>query len=414
MSRYLFVVPPLLGHVSPALGVADELRRRGHEVAWVAHTAVVGDLVDGRSVKIYEAGQAFLEDCADLMARHDARRGAASLRLVWEEFLVPLAASMVGPVRAAVDELEPHVVVADQQAFAGSIVAAERGLPWAVSATSTVELFPPLVASASKIANWFQRQLGGLYDRVGQPQLAAAEGFDPRFSPYLVIVYSTPELVGTVESDLSSVAFVGPVLRRTVVPRGTGGQGFPWEWLGGYETRVLVSLGTLVERRGLRFLRTVLEAVDGQPYGVVLVGEAELLPPPPDNVLIRSFVPQVELLAGFDAVVSHGGQNTVAEALTFGLPLVCAPIRLDQPVTATQVVRTGAGRRVNFGRATVPQVREALDAVLHDPSYRAAARRIGATFRAAGGAATAAAYLERLAGQVVEAPPSTGTTTPVR
>mgnify|MGYP000904970767 CR=1 FL=1 len=34
MGRFLFVVPPLTGHVNPTLPVAAELVRRGHEVAW--------------------------------------------------------------------------------------------------------------------------------------------------------------------------------------------------------------------------------------------------------------------------------------------------------------------------------------------------------------------------------------------
>jgi UDP:flavonoid glycosyltransferase YjiC (YdhE family) len=39
-------------------------------------------------------------------------------------------------------------------------------------------------------------------------------------------------------------------------------------------------------------------------------------------------------------------------------------------------------------------LREDLLAVLDDPSYRAAARRVGESFAAAGGAAAAAAHLE--------------------
>jgi UDP:flavonoid glycosyltransferase YjiC (YdhE family) len=33
MSRFLFVVPPLTGHVNPARSVADQLRADGHQVA---------------------------------------------------------------------------------------------------------------------------------------------------------------------------------------------------------------------------------------------------------------------------------------------------------------------------------------------------------------------------------------------
>jgi MGT family glycosyltransferase len=247
------------------------------------------------------------------------------------------------------------------------------------------------VAGARKIAAWFRGQLDGLYARLGMPQLAEA-GFDPRYSPHLIIQYSTRELVGPVQRDLASVVFVGPALRPADAP-----VPFPWEWLEGHEAHVLVSLGTLVQGKGLRFLERAMEAAAGQPYGVVLVGDPDVLPPPPANVLVRPFVPQLELLSRMDAVVSHGGQNTAAEALLRGVPLVCAPIRLDQPITTAQVVQAGAGRRLSFARATAAEIRDAVAAVLGDPSYRVAAARIGESLRAAGGAPAAAAHLEALA-----------------
>jgi len=97
------------------------------------------------------------------------------------------------------------------------------------------------------------------------------------------------------------------------------------------------------------------------------------------------------------AVVSHGGANTVGEALSHGIPLVVAPITLDQPRTAEQVVRAGAGIRVDFNDATPAVLREAMTAVLDDERYRAAAERIRDSFTAAGGAAAAAGHLSRLA-----------------
>jgi UDP:flavonoid glycosyltransferase YjiC (YdhE family) len=87
----------------------------------------------------------------------------------------------------------------------------------------------------------------------------------------------------------------------------------------------------------------------------------------------------------------------VCEALWHGVPLVVAPIRDDQPVVAGQVVDAGAGIRVRFGRVTAPKLGAAIDAVLHEPGYRAAAGRIRTAFRAAGGARAAATHLEELA-----------------
>jgi UDP:flavonoid glycosyltransferase YjiC (YdhE family) len=95
-------------------------------------------------------------------------------------------------------------------------------------------------------------------------------------------------------------------------------------------------------------------------------------------------------------VVTHGGHNTVCESLANGLPLVVTPIRDDQPVVANQVVASGAGLRLRFGRLAPAALRSAVERVLGEPSFREAASRVASSFRQAGGAAAAAGYLEKL------------------
>jgi MGT family glycosyltransferase len=148
---------------------------------------------------------------------------------------------------------------------------------------------------------------------------------------------------------------------------------------------------------GGRFLAAATEAV-GSMDGVaaVVVGPADASAGP-GTVLVRSYVPQLALMPRLAAVVCHGGNNTVCEALSHGVPLVVAPVRDDQPVIAEQVVRSGAGLRVRFGRAGPDAVRTAVHTVLRDPSFRAAARRCQPLFAAAGGAAAAADRVEKLA-----------------
>ena len=45
MGRFLFVVPPLVGHVNPTVSVGRELAARGHRVAWTGHPEVVEPLL---------------------------------------------------------------------------------------------------------------------------------------------------------------------------------------------------------------------------------------------------------------------------------------------------------------------------------------------------------------------------------
>ena len=392
MSRFLFVVPPLTGHVNPTASVGGELLARGHDVAWVGHPGTLRPLLpDG--ARILPAIDDGLE--ADIRAKRErwlALRGMAVLKFFWEEFLIPLGHAMVPGVADAVARFAPDVVVADQQALAGPVVARETGLPWVTSASTSAELVNPL-RTMPKVDAWV-RDL--LHDFAGG---------DIRFSERLVLVYSSKALVAGEFGD--EVAFVGPALAHRV-ERG----GFPWEWLvrgagtggpgtavlgrqGGVaaERCVLVSLGTLNGPAGERFLTQALEAVSGLPVRAVVVSEPR---PAPPNVLVLPSVPQLALMPHLDAVVTHGGHNTVCEALAHGLPLVVAPIRDDQPTVAAQVVEAGAGVRLTYSRARAADIRSALESVLDEPEYAAAAERVRASFSAAGGATAAADRLEKV------------------
>src|SRR5262249_14394479 len=131
-------------------------------------------------------------------------------------------------------------------------------------------------------------------------------------------------------------------------------------------------------------------AVAGLPGVQLIIVAPKDRVPHEEHVLCVERVPQLALLPHVDAVVTHAGHNTVCEALAQGKPLVCAPIRDDQPIVAQQVVAAGAGLRVRFAHPTPAAIGAAVTRVLDEPSFRAAAARVGESFRAACGAARAA------------------------
>jgi len=301
-------------------------------------------------------------------------------------------------VEAAVEAFGPDAVVADQQAIAGAAVAWRRNVPWATSASTFSELARPY-AGMPAVEAWVAGHLREFALWCGVDAAEADRG-DLRFSDRLVLVFTTPELAGPIEVRCSPV-FVGPAIgERPAQPD------FAWDWLdaprAGGRRRVLVSLGTHNGEAGDRFYRVLLDAVaaQGSSLQVILVAPAasrEALGDLPDHVLAVERVPQLALLEHVDAVVTHGGLGTVSEALMAGKPMVVAPIRDDQPLIAERVELLGAGVRVRFGRVRAGDLTRAFDSVLTEPAFAAAARRVGASLRSAGGAAAAADQLEKLA-----------------
>ncbi|WP_284745799.1 glycosyltransferase [Amycolatopsis sp. RTGN1] len=366
--RFLLVVPPLAGHVAPLRGVASVLEARGHSVAWCGPEPEVSTLVSGR---VFPAG-----DSApfSLALRPPGLRGFAALKYLWEEYLVPLADEMVPGVLSAVTSFAPDVVVVDQQAMAGALVAERCGLPWATSASTSTELADPLRA-LPKIASWVDELQAGLRARHG-----VLLG-DLRFSPHLVLAFTTRALAGP--SRLAApVAYVGPAL-----PAASG------EWsLVDDRPLVVVTLGTSNASAGSRFLAESVDALAGMPsvQGLVVDPAGYLIS---ESVGLARRIPQVTVFARASVVVCHGGHNTVCEALAAGVPLVVAPIRDDQSMLAQQVTAAGAGVRIRFDRAKAADIRKAIESA---ETFRPGAARIRESFAAAGGAEEAATHLESL------------------
>lgn len=385
-SRFLFVVPPLTGHVNPTVGVGAALAGRGHEVAWAGHPGTLEPLLpDGARIL------PVIDDALDARLRTAREewlslRGAAVLKFLWEEFIIPLGHAMLPGVESAVRAFDPDVLVADQQAIAGPVAARRTGVTWAISASTPAELLRPL-AAMPKVESWITSLMADFQSANG-----LTDPVDLRFSGRLVLVFTTGALVGDETAFPGHYVFAGPALTGRP-DRGD----FPWDRLDPGRRRVLVSLGTLNGPAGERFYRVAMEALAGlDDVQAIVVAPPGTTPSPPPNVLVLGHVPQLALLPHLDAVVSHGGHNTVAETLAHGLPLVVCPIRDDQPIIAAQVVAAGAGERVRFGRVRPADLSAALRAVLDDPRYREAARRVQASFAAAGGATTAAVHLEKL------------------
>ncbi|MDH6117824.1 glycosyltransferase [Kitasatospora sp. GAS204B] len=391
MTRFLFVVPPLVGHLNPAVGVAAELAARGHAIAWAGVPELVGRLA-GPDAEVFACAVPQVGP-GGAAQRPPELRGPGALKFLWEDFLVPLAEAMAPDVAAAVDRFRPDVLVVDQQAVAGALVAERLGLPWVTSATTSAE-FTGALDGMPLVDAWIRGLLGALRGRLGAPLSTV----DPRFSPHLILAFTTPELAGPV-APVGPIRFVGPALAsRPAEPD------FPWQWLDPGRRTVLVTLGTANTDAGTAFLTVCQEALRARSERVqgVIVDPGRVLgePAPDPDLLVLASVPQLRLLGRTAAVVCHAGHNTVCEALWHGVPLVVAPIRDDQPVVAGQVVAAGAGLRVRFGRISAVRLGQALDAVLDDPAHRTAAHRVGASFHAAGGAAGAATELESLAATV--------------
>ncbi|WP_280680027.1 glycosyltransferase [Cryobacterium sp. CG_9.6] len=134
-------------------------------------------------------------------------------------------------------------------------------------------------------------------------------------------------------------------------------------WLdAGSEPVVYVSFGSFLSVRG-DVLEKVVAALQGLDVRVALASgstDPASLGPIPENWLVRGFLPQVRLLDHSVLAVSHGGNNSVTEAMTAGVPLLLLPFSTDQFAGAAALDTAGFGETLDPNRTSVAQLRAAI------------------------------------------------------
>jgi MGT family glycosyltransferase len=90
----------------------------------------------------------------------------------------------------------------------------------------------------------------------------------------------------------------------------------------------------------------------------------------PDNIELRQFVRQKEVLQRAAVFVTHGGDNSVAEAIYCETPMVVVPQILEQSLRARHIERLMLGRHINPVDLTVAVLRSAVEDLLNNHVFR--------------------------------------------
>ena len=387
MATIVFFCIPAHGHTNPTLNVVRELTARGHRVVYYSY--------DEFREKIEDAGAEFIScngnDAQLHLTKEEGAKIGADLALS-TRVRVDTTLSLDEPVCRAMERLKPDCIVADSMAVWGKVVAKKLGIPFVCSTTTfafnkeSAKIMPhslretlSMILSLGKVNAQVKRLRQAGYPVKSVLDLIGSDESVP------TVVYTSPLFQPCAETFPEHFAFVGPSIRpaRSQVAK-TG------------EKLVYISMGT-VNNDMLPLYRACVQAVKGTLWQVILsVGDQvdrEELGTLPDNVAVFSSVDQIAVLQKADVFLTHCGMNSASEGLYFGVPLVMLPQTSEQSGVAVRAEQLGAGLRL---RKTTPDaIRAALEKAMDDPSYRENAEKIGASFRASGGAKAAADCIER-------------------
>src|SRR5947208_3407818 len=110
---------------------------------------------------------------------------------------------------------------------------------------------------------------------------------------------------------------------------------------------------------------------------------------------IERYIPQSLLLPICSLVITHGGSDTIMDALSMGLPMVIIPIAADQPQNAQLCAQAGAASVIEPDERTPEAILHSVRMVLRDPTYRQAAQRLQQEIQEMPGLEYAVELLER-------------------
>lgn len=393
MSKFLFVVPPFFGHLSPTLSVGAGLIAKGHQVAWLGIIPVKEEHIPagGTFILPHAELEEYGEEITRILKRQDdgpSVSGPEVMKLALEETYIPVARIMMKGLERVIDEWAPDVIINDCIAFAGALAAYKKGIPCVTSTPVPPDVMGDTATHAPKIFEWQQKLIRDLQHAAGIYE----EGVFIH-SRKMNIVFTSASFAGF-EKPEPHMQFVGPVQGR---PNHTP---FDWERLARVTTpKIFVSLGTLLVDIRKEFFSRLVEAFRDEPVTIIAATDPAIIEVWPDNFIVQGFVPQAELMQHMDAVICHGGFNTVNDTFMNGLPMLIIPIAYDHFHTASLIEKAGCGLKIRYKRMRVADVRDAVWKLLQEPQYKQAAERVRETFIQAGGSERAINLLETFASQ---------------
>lgn len=293
-------------------------------------------------------------------------------------------------VLLVVESVAPDAIIVDHLAFSSRLALDAAGVSYAdvlVGHPSALPLpgevygFPPAWPAAFQPGPAELERLRELCDRVSKSFTAewnaALAELNPQASPSpsafaehgeLLMLNYPEELADEARRRaLPRHVFLGSSVREEVPDDEVD------RWLAASdEPFVYVSFGSFLSVRSDVTARLVraLESLGLRAALALGSGSRDELGELPSGWLVREFLPQVRLLAGAAAAVTHGGNNSVTEAMTFGVPLVVLPFSTDQFAGAEAIEREGFGFALAPNEATVAELAEAIGAALALPRDR--------------------------------------------
>ena len=367
----LVISPDFASHYGPLSVVASAVRRSGHRVVVATgptmRPRVLSDGLEWRRLQLGAESNGGVAALAPTVRRflEATRNGAvATIRhqalererdLLWEPERV------AADILALVEDVDPDLTLVDQVSFGSTLGVYASGRPFVTLVPGHPSQLPvgderygippswplgwqPTMPALDELEQLSDRVTDAMTDRWNRALAAVTTSRPPVADATRVhgerVLYNAPAALQcpTRRTDLPSGSrFVGPLVRLPE-PNGVAID-VSTDWMA--RPLVYVAFGTFLSHRD-DVLAVVADALRGLDVRAAIALGAT--PPDrigvvPDDWVVGSHLPQVELLQHAALAIHHGGNNSVQESLTAGVRQVVLPFSTDQFANAADLER---------------------------------------------------------------------------
>ncbi|MFJ4045316.1 nucleotide disphospho-sugar-binding domain-containing protein [Microbacterium sp. NPDC089987] len=399
----LIISPDYASHLLPLAALGTAWRDAGDEVVVATGPATAGIVADfgyrrvhlplgrGANAGVIRSSEQQAEEAASLEGFFASTRTGMVPTLAYQarERLTDLMWEPVDRARATlrvIDEVAPDAILVDHLAYSARLALhtcrirygdVVLGHPSALPVSGEVYGYPPAWPAAFSPGQTELSQLRRLCEEVSRRFTAqwneAAAALDAQAQPVEdafalhgdTVLYNYPAELATGDGRvLPAHRFLGSTPREEAAASDVDG------WIAAGEPYVYVSFGSFLSVRGdvLARVAAALRATGLRAAIATGTTDAAALGPIPDDWLVAEYLPQVRLLTSAAAAVTHGGNNSVTEAVGHGVPLLVLPFSTDQFAGAAAIERTGTGRALDPNAASVDELATALREIA-DPAF---------------------------------------------
>lgn len=348
--KILFINLPYYGHVVPTIGLVQELIKQGCEVTYL--------MPFGWRDRIADSGAEFYGYQNHKQLSEQIKNAYAAAESIIEQF---------------------DFVIYEQFFFLGKHLAEKYQKPVARVFTAPVtnkKLMEKFITSKGPLSIFRHKWIARAFtkDIAKNIPMKTDNWLDEivQNPPELNLVYTLREYQPYEEEfPDEQYKFLGP----SIYGRKTDG----FDFVKGKRPVVYISLGTVI-KGAVSFFQNCADAFRGEDMDVIIsVGQkfdVRKLKGVPSNVHIYKSVPQLDVLKIADVFVTHGGMNSVSEALVYGTPMIVIPFVSDQPVNARCIEKLGVGKKLEYSVANKNTIKSTVFSVVSDSDIKTNLTRV--------------------------------------